>query len=66
MKNYGSTVVLKSSKKFIIVDNTFLLFRHRDHISKCHNYIDSKHRDIKFTYEIEINANFSFLDVLEG
>ena len=48
------------------VDDTFLLFRHVDHISKFHDYINSKHRDIKFTYEVEINDKLSSLDVLVG
>ena len=42
------------------VDDTFLLFRHRDHISKFHDYINSKHRDLKFTYEVEMNEKLSF------
>ena len=48
------------------VDDTFLLFRHVDHISKFHDYINSKHRDIKFTYEVEVDEKLSFLDVLVG
>ena len=48
------------------VDDTFMLFRYRNHISKFHDYINSKHRDVKFTYEVEINAKLGFLDGLVG
>ena len=46
------------------MDDIFLLFRHRDRILKFHDYINYKHRYIKFAYKVEINEKLCFLDVL--
>ena len=46
------------------VDDTFLLFRETTHVKKFYDYINSKHPQIKFSYEIETNSQISFLDVL--
>ena len=45
------------------VDDTFLLFRKEEHISKFLEYLNSKHRNIKFTVEKESDSRLSFLDV---
>ena len=44
------------------VDDTFLLFRHASHVMLFHNYLNSQHSSIKFTYEIEKNNSIPFLD----
>ena len=44
------------------VDNTFLLFSSELHVTKFLNYMNSKHRNIKFTVEREENNSLSFLD----
>ena len=44
------------------VDDIFALFRSLDHLEKFTNYLNSKHKNIKFTYEKE--SNNSFLDIL--
>ena len=45
------------------VDDTFLLFRSKDHIEKFRCYLNCQHPNIKFTYEIEENNSISFLDI---
>ena len=45
------------------VDNTFLLFSSELHVIKFLNYMNSKHREIKFTVEHEENNSLSFLDI---
>ena len=45
------------------VDNVFLLFLSELYITKYLNYMNSKHRNIKFTVEPEENNSLSFLDI---
>ena len=45
------------------VDDTFLLFRSKDHVEKFRNYLYKQHENIKFTSEIEENVSLSFLDI---
>lgn len=45
------------------VDDVFLLFDSRDHVKKFLRYLNSRHANIKFTYEEEENDTLSFLDV---
>ena len=47
----------------IFVDDTFLLFRTKDHVEKFKNYLNKQHKNIKFTSEIEENGSLSFLDI---
>ncbi len=46
------------------VDDTFLIFKDPSHIPKFSNYLNSKHPNIKFTYEVEKDKELPFLDVL--
>ena len=46
------------------VDDIFVLFRSPDHLEKFKNYLNSKHRNIRFTCEKEQNNSMPFLDVL--
>ena len=46
------------------VDDTFCLFKHRDHIDKFLEYINNFHPNIKFTVDIEEENKLPFLDVL--
>ena len=46
------------------VDDIFVLFRSPDHLEKFTNYLNSKHKNIKFTYEKESNNSLPFLDIL--
>ena len=46
------------------VDGIFALFRSPDHLEKFTNYLNSKHKNIKFTYEKESNNSLPFLDIL--
>ena len=46
------------------VDEIFVLFRSPDHLEKFKNYLNSKHRNIRFTCEKEHNNSMPFLDVL--
>ena len=45
------------------VDDTFLVFRNASHIPLFLDYLNSKHRNIEFTSEIENNNRLSFLDI---
>ena len=45
------------------VDDSFLLFSSELHVTKFLNYMNSKHRNIKFTVEREENDSLSFLDI---
>ena len=45
------------------VDDTFLLFRSKDHIEKFRGYLNCQHPYIKFTSEIEENNSMSFLAI---
>jgi len=44
------------------VDDTFLLFKSRDHIELFLNYLNSQHPNINFTMEVEHDNSLSFLD----
>ena len=46
------------------VDDTFCLFKHRDHIDKFLEYINNFHPNIKFTVDIEEENKLPFLDAL--
>ena len=45
------------------VDDTFLLFRSKDHVQKFTNHLNKHYKNIKFTSEIEGNGSLSFLDI---
>ena len=42
------------------VDDTFFLFKHKNHVPLFLNYIDSRHITINFSYETENNNIISF------
>ena len=44
-------------------DDTFLLFRSKNHVEKFRNYLNKQHKNIKFTSEIEENGSLSLLDI---
>ena len=46
------------------VNDIFALFRSPDHLEKFTDYLNSKHKNIKFTYEKESNNSLPFLDIL--
>ena len=46
------------------MDDTFLLFRSEDHVKKFFRYINSRHKNMTFTYEVEAGGKLPFLDVL--
>ena len=45
------------------VDDTFLIFKKKEHVNRFLVYLNNKHRNINFTLEEERNNNLSFLDV---
>ena len=45
------------------VDDIFVLFKSKEHLKLFVNYMNSKHNNIKFTFQTEDLNNFSFLDV---
>ena len=46
------------------MDDTFLLFSKEDHVKIFLRYIDSRHKSMSFTHEVESNNSLAFLDVL--
>ena len=46
------------------MDDTFLLFRSFDHVKKFFRYINSRHKNMSFTFEVENEGKLAFLDVL--
>ena len=45
------------------VEDIFIMFKKKDHIKKFPRYINSCHRNIKFTREEEKDSKMSFLDI---
>ena len=45
------------------VDDTFLLFKSSEHAKLFLDYLNSKHPNIEFTSDIEVNNTLSFLDI---
>ena len=45
------------------VDDCFLIFTSRDHVTPFLSYLNSKHPNIQFTHELESNLCLPFLDV---
>ena len=46
------------------MDDTFLLFRSFDHVKKFFRYINSRHKNMSFTFEEENEGRLAFLEVL--
>ena len=44
--------------------DTFVMFSSFDHIKKCHIYLNSRHKNMTFTYKVEHDNCLPFLDVL--
>ena len=40
------------------VDDVFVLFKSKEHLKTFVNYMNSKHKNTKFTFEIENSNNF--------
>ena len=57
-RNYFKLIVYRQ-----FFDDTFLLFRSKDHDEKFRNYLNKQHKNIKFTLEIEENGLLLFLDI---
>ena len=51
----------KLYKKY--VDYIFVMFRSRAHVKNFVDYMNAKHPNIRFTFEIEDQNRFSFLDI---
>ena len=45
------------------VDDVFLLFDNQDQVKKFLRYMNSRHKNITFTYEEEQNGTLAFLDI---
>jgi hypothetical protein len=46
------------------VDDTFVAFKHKDHVPKFHAYINDKHTCLRFTYEVESNGLLPFIGIM--
>ena len=44
------------------VDNSFVVFHPRDNVKKFADYMNTKHPNVRFTFEIEDQNRFSFLN----
>ena len=44
-------------------DDIFVMFQSRDHVKNFVDYMNTKHPNIRFTFEIEYQNSFSFLDI---
>ena len=51
----------KLYKRF--VDVIFVMFQYKDHVKKFVDYMNTKHPNIRFTFEIEDQNSLSFLDI---
>ena len=51
----------KLYKKYVYY--IFVMFRSRDHVKKFVDYMNTKYPNIRFTFEIEDQTRFSFLDI---
>ena len=66
MRLIGLKIVLSNSNLLYYwryVDDSFIVFKSRDHILPFLNYLNSKHTNITFTYEVEKDKCLPFLDV---
>ena len=45
------------------VDDISVVFQSGDHVKKFVDFMNTKHRNIRFTFEIEDQNSFSFLDI---
>ena len=45
------------------VDDIFVMFQSRDHAKKFVDYMNTKHPNIRFTFEIKYQNSFSFSDI---
>ena len=45
------------------VDDIFLMFKEKDHVKKFFRYMNSRHPNIRYTYEEEHQNKISFLDI---
>ena len=45
------------------IDDTFVLFSSYEDVKKFHKFLNSRHVNMKFTYETEVNNMLPFLDV---
>ena len=60
-------IALKNVNLHITEDmlmTSFLCLFSPDHLEQFTNYLNSKHRSIKFSYEKESNNSLPFLDIL--
>ena len=44
------------------VDDIFVLFKSKDHLLLFAKYMNTRHKNLKFTFDFEQNNSFSFLD----
>ena len=66
MKKFGFNECLFQFKPAVYrhyVDDIFVLFKSKEHLKISVNYMNPKHKNIKFTFETEDCNSFSFLDV---
>ena len=65
MSRFGSNSARWSSKFYKrYVDDIFILVEKREHLDLFKDYLNSKHNNINFTSEIEVEGKIPFLDIL--
>ena len=50
-------------KRYGYANDIFVMFRSRDQVKNFVGYINTKHPNIRFTFEIEDQNSFLFLDI---
>ena len=65
-KNWLDECPLEFKPKYYrrYVDDIFVLFEREEHLIKFKEYLNSKHRNINFTSELEKDGKLPFLDIL--
>ena len=46
------------------VDDTFVLFKDKDHVNKFNKYLNSRHVNMRFSNEVQDELTLNFLDIL--
>ena len=60
---YSCPVEFKPNLYKRYIDDTFVMFQFRNHVKMFVDYMNTKHPNVRFPFEIENGNSFSFLDI---
>ena len=60
---YSCPVEFKANLYKRYIDDTFVMFQFRNHVKMFVDYMNTKHPNVRFPFEIENGNSFSFLDI---